>query len=133
LAHESGFDCLLAVGPPSRENAIHFYKHNAGTADVQWPERGEGAFHFGETQDSKPGELWLMSNDYCTWFKVMEAHHNHRPLDRAYEAARSARFEFGESGSTVRPKTYADLHCEREKMFADAARQRRSAYGRENP
>lgn len=114
LATESGHDCLIAVGPPRQDGGVFVYY--AAAPDGYPFSDGELSLYFADDRRSS-GVFWL--TDGQCGFSIINADDAtaeryplvHTATQRGYDAARSARFEFGENGpDSVRPrKTDTDL------------------------
>lgn len=99
LSIESGNACILAVGPPSRDNhVILFHPH-----PDNWLGKGDVKFRF----CGLDGGAALEECDGGNYVRIVS---ECRSIKGAYEAAASARFEHGESGPEIKKLTYADLH-----------------------
>jgi hypothetical protein len=104
LATESGFDVLLAVGPPEPRDQLIWFQ-------ARQPEEeglvATGRWHFADDRRND-GEFWLLQDGGAHSIgPVVGPFHDHWPLvysatRSAYEAARAARFEHGENGSQWR-------------------------------
>lgn len=112
LAEQSGHGVLLAVGSPDKVDQIIQHFGNGERAGVR--------FHFAYNRDD-PYRLKLQSADGAAW-QSWPGHNQQIDIDEAYQAAKSARFEFGQSGGQTQPKS------DKEQLSYDAL-QRRARYG----